>query len=317
MKRVLLFVAIAVIPACQQKAPPPIVDMPPIANMPAVAVAVVFPELGDGQLLEDGIRVHKLTIPRGRVPMKLWVYLPKPAVPAKPDAKLPVVFIAPAGSPMMYGLDLADDDAGEHLPYARQGYVVVAYSLDGHVAKVNQDNDDMFLAAVQAYKASGAGRENARTAIDFAMAKLKIDPDRTAIVGHSSAATHSLMVARLDPRIKACVSYAPCLDVVAWLTPNLAMLESEIPGFRTYIASTSPVAFPTEPKCPTFLFHAKDDTVVKYSETSKFVAKLGASNPNVQFLSSNTGGHTQSMYDTGIPAAIEWLDGLFAEKKAK
>lgn len=315
MKRLLLFVAIAFIPACQQKAPRSVADVPPIANMPAVAV--VFPELGEGQLLQDGIRVHKLTIPRGRVPMKLWVYLPKPAVPATPDAKLPVVFIAPAGSPMLIGMDLTDGDSAEHLPYAQRGYVTISYSLDGHVAAANQNNDAVFMAGVKAYKASGAGRENARTAIDFATAKLKIDPDRMAIAGHSSAATHSLMVARLDPRIKACMSYAPCLDVVAWLTPNLAMLEGEIPGFRNYIAGTSPVAFPNEPKCPTFLFHAKDDTVCKYSETVGYVAKLGATNPNVKFLSTNTGGHSQAMQTIGIPAAIQWLDGVFAEKKPK
>ncbi len=314
MKRFLLFVAIAFIPACQQKAPPA-AEVPPTANMPAVAVT--FPELGEGQLLQDGIRVHKLTIQRGRVPMKLWVYLPKPTVPATPDAKLPVVFIAPAGSPMLIGMDLTDGDSAEHLPYAKQGYVTISYSLDGHVAESNRNNDAVFMAGVQAYKASGAGRENARTAIDFAMAKLKIDPDRVTIAGHSSAATHSLMVARLDPRIKACVSYAPCLDVVTWLTPNLAMLEQAVPGFRTYITGTSPVVFPTEPKCPTFLFHAKDDTVCKYSETVGYVAKLGATNPNVKLLSSNTGGHSQAMHTTGIPAAIKWLDGVFTEKKPK
>ena len=53
-----------------------------------------------------------------------------------------------------------------------------------------------------------AGLANARTALEFALAKVpKLDAKRIYVAGHSSAATLALLFASHEPRIKACAAW--------------------------------------------------------------------------------------------------------------
>ena len=56
---------------------------------------LVFPPLGEAVRHQGGVAVHEVTLLRGKIPMKVWVYLPEKA----PKGKLPCVLVPPAGRP--------------------------------------------------------------------------------------------------------------------------------------------------------------------------------------------------------------------------
>lgn len=60
---------------------------------------------------------------------ELWVH--EPVSPSPTREKYPVVLIAPAGSNLLTGMHLSAHDRSEHLPWVREGYLVVAYELRG------------------------------------------------------------------------------------------------------------------------------------------------------------------------------------------
>ncbi len=240
--------------------------------------------------------------------MQVWVYVPKHT----PGQKLPCVLVAPAGSPLILGMELGEGDQAEHFPYARTGFVVVSYEIDGHLADRNKANDREAIAAITAFKDAKAGVLNARVALDFALDKIpEIDPEQIYVAGHSSAATLALLVASDDPRVKACAAFAPVTDVEKRIGKGtINNLSGSIPGFAEFMKSSSPRTHIESLKCPVFLFHAKDDTNVPVSETAGFAEDLKRTNPRVTFVQVPKGGHYDPMIREGIPKAIEWFRKL-------
>ena len=264
------------------------------------------PPLGAAHALEPGIVEYEVVLPRGDSTEHVWIYLP-----AKPtQAKVPCLFIAPAGTPLFHGMDLGDGDRPEHLPYVRAGYAVVAYSLDGPLA--DKSSDRQLVEAAQAFKDADAGLADARTAMDYALAKVsQIDPRRLYAAGHSSAGTVSLLLAETDPRIAACIAYAPCCNVPQHLgLPALRALDSAIPGEQDFLARRSPNAAVGKLTCPLFLFHADDDSVVPKAGVEEFAAMVQSTNARVTYVHVPSGEHYDSMIQQGIPRAIQWLQAL-------
>jgi dipeptidyl aminopeptidase/acylaminoacyl peptidase len=268
------------------------------------------PALGTATKIADGILLHEVYL-RGRS-RKVWIYLPE-----KPAAtKIPCVLIAPAGSRLFHGMELGTGDRAEHLPYVRAGFAVIAYELDGPFGE--NGGSARMKEAMKAYMQAKAGLDNQQAALAFALAKLPmIDADRIYVAGHSSAATHALLVAESDPRIKGCIAFAAAYDISKRLGVGAAILEGEVPGARDFFVKSSPATHIAQLKCPVFLFHAKDDKVVKFSETVAFFEALKRTNPNVTFLEASNGGHYEPMIQQGIPAAIKWLQALAAPKSEK
>ena len=84
-----------------------------------------------------------------------------------------------------------------------------------------------YLQAIAAYQASKAGLVNAQNAIEFALAKIPaVDPQRLYTAGHSSAACQALLLAEKDPRIRACIAYAPVVDVAKQSSENLPIYRT-------------------------------------------------------------------------------------------
>jgi acetyl esterase/lipase len=217
---------------------------------------VTFPPLPASVELQRGAFLHQVTLKRGDIPMKVWIYLPEKA----PKGKLPCVLIAPSGTPLFIGMNLSEADRPEHMPYVYAGFAVVSYELDGHVDKLDKAPEARILAAAKAFKNARAGLSNARVALDYALAKVPaIDPERIYAAGHSSAATLSLLVAAEDPRIKACVAYAPVTNLPRRLGPAVAELSAKIPGFADFVKESSPSTHVDKLKCPVFLFHSRKD----------------------------------------------------------
>lgn len=262
-----------------------------------------MPQLGQAKLLE-GVKFYNVALDRQPEPSQLYVYLPN-----KTNGKpLPCVLIAPAGSSLFHGMKLAEGDQAEHIPYVKAGYAVVAYELDGALAE-NAEDDDIIKAAVR-FQGAKAGLENAKTALNFALARIPgIDKKRIFTAGHSSAGATSLIVAQHEPRIKACIAYAPSVDPETWIGPVTVNAFNDANGdYKNFIHEYSPINATEKLRCPTFVFHANDDKTVKKADVKRFVDKLKLTNNQVNFVEVPSGRHYDSMIEQGIPQGIEWLN---------
>jgi dipeptidyl aminopeptidase/acylaminoacyl peptidase len=278
---------------------------------PRYAPLDVFPPLGAAKPVEQGIVVHEVPLGRGRI----WVYLP-----AKVKAKtIPCVFIAQAGVPPIvgseFGADLDRQRHPEHLPYVRAGFAVVAYDVDGALANPNDVTYEQVQEAATAFKNAEAGMVNARHAIDYVLKMVpEVDAARLYSAGHSSAGRLSLLLAESDPRIAACVAYAPVTDVerrVREIVPDAGRyLEANLPGFHDFLVASSPIRQVARLRCPVFLFHSAEDQRIDIAESETFFAALRKTNPRATFVRATQGDHYESMIDEGVPKAIEWLRAL-------
>ena len=255
--------------------------------------------------LEPGVQFYETTQTTSvDSEVTLWVYLPADA-----GENIPCVVIAPAGTPLMYGMDLGEGDRAEQLPYVRAGFAVVAYSIDGPV--VDEPSNDDILAGFAAFRKAHAGVSDTFAAIDYITKNLpQIDPKKIYVAGHSSAGTLALLAAETDPRIKACVAYAPACDVPKRQAKAIPVLRRLIPDISTFFTRSSPMTRAAKLRCPLFLFHADDDTNVPTSDVAAFLKVVRKTNTHVTFARVRTGGHYESMINDGIPQAIEWMKKL-------
>jgi dipeptidyl aminopeptidase/acylaminoacyl peptidase len=126
--------------------------------------------------------------------------------------------------------------------------------------------------------------------------------------GHSSAATLSLLVAQEEPRVSACVAFAPVTDLLKFLGPGFT--GAAPPDYLDFLKRSSPLVGASKLRRPLFLFHAEDDTVVSVGESERFAEEVRKVNPAVTLVRAGSGGHYQPMVEQGIPQAIEWLRKL-------
>ena len=306
----------------------PVVVVPPPANIPAPGPSdalyplasyplPTFPELGAGQPI-NGSSVLVQTIILQPPPdqqsqpahsMQMRVYVPAGEHAA---GSLPLVLVAPAGSPLITGNVLDPPDSHvETLPYAEAGAVVIMYSLDGALANIDSANDFQWNNAYNQFRWAGAGTVNARTALEFALAKIPaVDPNKIVVAGHSSAGTLSMLYAAHEPRLAAAIAYCPCIDVQKRMGAFTA-------GFRGtqflidvdhFLKKSSPLTQAAQIQCPVFLFHSFDDTNCPYAETEQFHSQLTSAGKDATLSQPPAfGDHYQPMIDQGIPRAIVWL----------
>jgi dienelactone hydrolase len=255
--------------------------------------------------IEPGVSFYETTQPTAvRSQTTLWIYLPQNI-----KGKIPCVVIAPAGSPLIWGMKLGEGDRAEHLPYVRAGFAVVAYSIAGDVPE--KPSDEQMISGIQAFRKANGGVSNTASAIDYALAHLpQVDPKRVYVAGHSSAGTLALLAAESDPRIRACVAYAPACDVLHRNTEFAQALLPIMPDSVRYFTQISPITYTAKLRCPLFLFHADDDSNVLKSDNVAFYQKLKTTNPQVTFSETGQGNHYDSMIQVGMPRAIAWLKRL-------
>ncbi len=167
------------------------------------------------------------------------------------------------------------------------------------------------LAAARLYRDGEAGTNSGRAALNLAMSRLPIDPDRIYAAGHSSAGRLVLLMTATDPRIRAVAAYSPVADVMAYLDSKLVnALDRDQPGYRNFLEWSSPTSQIDQLTVPVFLFHAMDDAATIYFQTRDLYETLKETNTNVKFLDVETGGHYKPMTDVGIPAGIAWFNSL-------
>jgi dipeptidyl aminopeptidase/acylaminoacyl peptidase len=276
------------------------------SNAPEVQT-IAIPEFRPHRAIEPGVQFLDMTVQRDGKPMRIWLYLPD-----RSEGKLPLVLVPPAGSTLVAGMQLSEGDRPEHIPYVKARFAVGSFDIDGAVPEHLQKKDAAILKAARDFRDARAGVLNVQAALDVILAKMPgIDPGRIAIAGHSSAATLALLAAENEPRIKACAAYAPVTDVEARLSMMTSRLEGAIPGYTDFLHDSSPKNHVDKLTCPVFLFHAEDDNNVPIGQSRQFVELLKKSNPNVTFVTTKRGGHSESMTREGMPKGIEWLKQVF------
>ncbi len=125
---------------------------------------------------------------------ELWVH--EPVLPAPAQEKCPLVLIAPAGSNLLTGAHLSAGDRREHLPWVREGYLVVAYELRGAAT----DSDELG-EAMTTFWHTMAGVTEGMAAPQWALSNLAVDEGQVVAAGHSAATTHALMFAAVEPKV--------------------------------------------------------------------------------------------------------------------
>ena len=167
---------------------------------------------------------------------------------------------------------------------------------------------DAELGGYDAFKDARAGLVNGRNALNYVLAKIpEVDPARIYVAGHSSAATHALLLAAHEPRLAGVMAYAPAADVRKWMGWKLGLYRFMLPGAVDFVTQSSPTTHLGSLKKPVFLFHAEDDSICPISGTRTFADKLKQQGSDVKFVTAAAGDHYDSMINEGIPAAIEWL----------
>lgn len=286
------------------------------APAPAVWTMPTLPELGSMGEIEPGVSFKEIKLPSPAGPNtmpghsgKIWIYLPKTR--SAPQS-LPCVLITAAGSKLFTGMSLGVGDQAEHLPYARAGFAVVAYEMDGFPPEDDNAPDSAYIEPTAAFFRAQAGLINAKVAIHFVITRMstQIDLNKLYVAGHSSAATAALLVAAHDPRIKGCAAFAPAIDLVAIFPPNVRpTIERLAPGVSELFTRYNPRVVENQINCPLFLFYADDDA--RFSGQVKEMAdRLKGQGKNVTLLAAPSGGHYQSMIEEGIPNAISWFRSL-------
>jgi len=279
--------------------------VPPPTIHPASGAKIHFVDLGTHPDNGDG--------PGERMTMR--IYLP-PGNHA--DKSLGCVLVAPAGTPLLYGAEMDNDDYhAETLPYVQAGYAVVFYSIDGPVRDAKNVSNTELAGAYKKFKAAKGGVVNGRNALEFVLAKLpQVDPQRIYSAGHSSAGVLSLLFAAHEPRIKACIAYAPATDLDLRMKDVVNNTRSRqlLPGVNEFLHDTSPINHIDDYNCPLFIFHARDDSNEPFQNTERFVQRLQAAGKNVTFSTTPRGNHYTSMVREGIPRAIRWLKTLPGER---
>jgi acetyl esterase/lipase len=302
--------------ALPHPAPAPGATSRKAVQLPVDETVAALPDLGPGTDLAPGIVFHEVKLgsgagATGRGPGhrgKLWLYLP--AGDRRPRS-LPCVLIAPAGSNLITGMDLHDEDRAEHLPYARVGFAVVAYELDGALPNPQKPSEQELRGCIAAFADAGAGLVNARVALDFATARVPaIDPRRVFVVGRSSAGTLALLIAENEPGVAGCVAFAPAVDLALRYPPQIqTQFIQTCPPAKKLFAQLNPRTGEAGIQCPVFLFYADDDAPVA-SQVRDLAQRLSSAGKTVTAEHVPDGGHNDSMIREGIPRAIYWLMSL-------
>lgn len=251
--------------------------------------------------------IERLTLTSKSVPdapaMRVWVYRP-----AESGAEsLPCVLIAASGSNGLNGAALDDDQVAEHAPFVAEGFVVVAYDVDGAINK--QTDPQRYQAMMKAFMQSEGGLANAREALRIARdAEPRIDVSRLFAAGHGSGANVALLLATKDERIRAVAAFSPLGDVAQRAgEPVLAAIDAALPGYAATLKKTQPLAVADQIKSRVMLFHPIDDEVspVESSRTLADALRAAGNEPNL--VEPNAGGHVEAMMNSGLQQAATWL----------
>ncbi len=226
----------------------------------------------------------------------------------------PLVLVPPDGTNLVQGAEIesGEPENRQVLEFVEAGFVVVSYSLDGARPDLGPSHEEMAESYKQ-FLAAHAGLVNARNALEYALEQVvHVDPKRIFTAGRNTAGTLSLLHAAHEPRLTGCIAFAPVTNLQD--DEDMQTLrrhpdaDEVLPNLESYSLAFAPVAVADRIRCPVFLFHAADDSVVPLSNSLQMKAKL-PSTP-VVLLRATEGDHHDAMVRVGLPAAVKWINAL-------
>lgn len=270
-----------------------------------------FPDRSEPDSSEPGVVWHEIYLgddggfydPPGHGGY-MYLYLPEGQHQPR---SLPCILHTGAGTTLLHGVELdGEGNPPEYIPYVKAGYAVLLYDMDGPV--YDEEDVDEMREAFEAFKDSRAGLVNARNAIEYLIAKVpEVNPAQIYASGHSSAATHALLLAEHEPRLAGVIAYAPAVDLPKWFGPRMGVMRFLLPGMTDFVTQSSPSTHVARLKCPTLLFQAEDDSICDIAETRVFADQLRAQGTDVTFITVPTGDHYEAMINEGLPNGVRWL----------
>jgi acetyl esterase/lipase len=241
--------------------------------------------------------------------MKLRIYLP---LGTYGPGSLPCVLMAPSGTSLLAGSLLNDDDGDVALAYARKGFAVVCYEMDGAPPSDFRKMTGESVRAVRRFMDARAGLVNARNALEYVLAKLpQVDSERIYAAGDGPSATVALLFAAMSGRVDGCIVHGPICDIPGYVDGRLMQsVEQKITHAKKFFSQASPSSHVTDLQCPVYVFCAEDDNQVAIADVRTFAEGLKAAGKQVEFVSVPKGGHREAMLAEGIPDAVQWLRGV-------
>jgi dienelactone hydrolase len=277
---------------------------------------------GMGTIVDKSSEVmqYQVAFPRGTYVSKFIIFLP--TQPAKP--KLPCIFVAASGTEPFapFSGRILDEtmNISSSINYAKAGYAVIVYDVDGDVDGVNiidriqsfgERRKRFSIDAIKAYKASDAGVLNAKLAIDYAVARIpQIDPNAMYTAGIGASGTISLMVAATDKRIKAAIAYSPYTNLPGKHSDLVENVSKLVPGYKEFIDRSSPHNNIDKMTKPIFIFHDDRLNDISLEDTTNFVELVKKKNPSISLIH---GKDSDFIYERGTSSysfkqSISWLN---------
>jgi dienelactone hydrolase len=269
-----------------------------------------FPDLGVPRQVAPGVVLHEVELEDDGPPAvpghsgRLWLYLPATKGPRAPRS-LPCVLMAPAGSSCLTGMKLGPRDRAEHLSYARSGFAVLAFELDG--ADPGGHEPGVPTSSALAFLRARGGLVNGEVAQAFLRAKVPaVDPGRLYAAGTGSAGAFALLFAEHEPGLKGCLAYDPIVDLATWVDAarqdRLKMF-----GLGDLVARLSPRVDEEKLACPVFLYHARGDRDVPAAATQAFADRIRSLGKDVTLELADGTGRADAIVRDGIPRGVAWL----------
>ena len=211
-------------------------------------------------------------------------------------------------------------DVRDPVNYAKAGYAIIAYDVDGAIDTIERINHTqsldareklIFIDLIKAYKASDAGVLNAKLAIDYAVARIpQIDPNAMYAAGTGSGGTISLMVAATDNRIKAAIVNSPFTNLPGKYSSLMETVSKSVPGYKEFIDRSSPHNNIDKMTKPIFIFHDDNLTDISLEDTTNFVAAVKQKNSVISFTHERDREFRDnySSHSSSVKQSIEWLN---------
>lgn len=289
MKLILLFVASAFLTVadCVEKAIPPAelaTVVKSVESRPAPAPVVLDPPLQSAvpeTVRESGmLGGERYRVKLAGADLKsrnIWIYRPD----ASRNAPVRCVVMAPAGSHLFDGMNLADGDTEEHSQYFYADVAVVACEVDGAIPDGQENDDNTAATGAKAFTEAKAGIHDVQAALDVAESLSWVDKKHIYVAGHSSSATLALETMAFDPRVVGCIALAPEVNVPRFVQGEAAIERAGAPGLSAMLAAVSPHNNIARLTKPLYIAVASDDEVVRPADVKTLAETLQKTNPTV------------------------------------
>lgn len=211
---------------------------------------------------------------------------------------------------------LSSDMEGICLALAQRGYFAAAAHYQ-RLENLRQKNP------LIAYKSLQEGT----TAYKHLREHSRADAGRIGLLGFSKGGTQSLLIAAVEPEVKAVVAYYPLTDLEEWLdvsrhyfprSVRLRAMRSHImrglgvsnwEEALTQLRTASPVNHVGHIQSPVLLVHGDEDRTVPLGQSERLCRKLKAAGKDCELFVVPGGGHIFNFRDKDL-AEIAWDETL-------